>query len=731
MQVVSTPAGSWTGEKQITKIDSNTFYFDGSFGSGDTAGYYNGAATTTKKVTPVTLAAYLDDKITAMPALVSTSALDGGSITSNFGSINNGSSTITTTGAIAGGSFTIGGHSIDDIDIGSEFNDVDDHLMSSGAIKEKIEAYNYFPTTGGTIVGSLQVLNDAAAQLIAGYDINNKCTLSVVANGVTTLSTVGDGTNASDLTLDVDGDIELNADGGTITFKDDTTTLAEIDSSGNLLIIGALTERGHAHSIGTTGNTNVVNIHAVDQTTGTTAGKPLTIKAGSGVIGGSSNINGGDLVLASGAGDGTGTSSIQFQTKVSGTDAVAERMRIHTDGNVGIGVADPDTKLEVNGTTKITHAGTTTHGLAIETTALTTGRALYLDITDTKTTGDYTYLAVIDYDKTGVTASGQTNSTTGLLIEMTDDATNHASGVVSMTGITVSIDSDDAQGSIAQRGLQLIVAGDGVGDAVNTYGIEMEVMDGGTDIKLMSSADTGDYCSISTTTHGATTIATVDDDATAAHLTLDVDGDITLDADGGEIYLKDNGTTFGEFSTATTRSKLKLYEAAGASADDYFEIVTHGSGVTVLSTVDAAGAIAHLNIRADGHVEFDGCAVGFDLETPTYNASDTDVDFTNGNKQFVTFGAGNITDLNLIFPETSGNFVLLLKQDGTGSRIVTNYKAWDLVNSDAADGSATVKFAGGSNPTLTTDANHVDIISFFWDADNEIAYGVASLDFQF
>ena len=73
----------------------------------------------------------------------------------------------------------------------------------------------------------------------------------------------------------------------------------------------------------------------------------------------------------------------------------------------------------------------------------------------------------------------------------------------------------------------------------------------------------------------------------------------------------------------------------------------------------------------------------------------------------------------------------MLKQDGTGSRTVTNYKAWDKADDDAASGSATVKFAGGSNPTLTTDANHVDIISIFYDADNQIAYGVTTLDFQF
>ena len=85
----------------------------------------------------------------------------------------------------------------------------------------------------------------------------------------------------------------------------------------------------------------------------------------------------------------------------------------------------------------------------------------------------------------------------------------------------------------------------------------------------------------------------------------------------------------------------------------------------------------------------------------------------------------------LYFPEMSGNFVLLIKQDGTGSRTVTG--AWKVYEFDesVADGVSTVVWAGGSAPTLTTDANHVDILSFYWDADNEIAYGVATLDFQF
>jgi len=64
------------------------------------------------------------------------------------------------------------------------------------------------------------------------------------------------------------------------------------------------------------------------------------------------------------------------------------------------------------------------------------------------------------------------------------------------------------------------------------YGIQLDVEDGGVDLRIESSADSGDYFQIQTTTHGATTITTVDDDAAAADLTFTIDGDLTLDSEG-------------------------------------------------------------------------------------------------------------------------------------------------------------------------------------------------------
>ena len=264
--------------------------------------------------------------------------------------------------------------------------------------------------------------------------------------------------------------------------------------------------------------------------------------------------------------------------------------------------------------------------------------------------------------------------------------------------------------------------------------------------------------------------------------TLDVSGDITFDADGGQVYIKDGGASHFLFDCDNT--SLVIYDDTDAA--DVFKIVVGASGATTIGTIDDGAAIGHLTLDPDGDlivsgadvkidatkrlyldggsntylmehsadhvrlivggddilrfneggtdgntVHFKDCSAGFDQREPTYNATDTDVDFRVSNKQFLTFGAGNIADLNLKFPAMSGNFILLLKQDASGSRTI-NSDGWLVFDSqgNAAAGSATVKFPGGSNPTLTTAANHVDIVSFYWDADNEIAYGVATLDFQ-
>jgi hypothetical protein len=88
------------------------------------------------------------------------------------------------------------------------------------------------------------------------------------------------------------------------------------------------------------------------------------------------------------------------------------------------------------------------------------------------------------------------------------------------------------------------------------------------------------------------------------------------------------------------------------------------------------------------------------------------VDWSNGQKQTITL-AGNITSLTLTAPSGVGNFLLRIVQDATGGRTIT----WP----------GTVKWAGGTAPTLTTDANAEDIITFYYNGTSY--YGVGSLNF--
>jgi hypothetical protein len=125
-------------------------------------------------------------------SIVTTGALDTGSITSNFGTINNGASAITTTGVGSFGSLDISG----DIDVDG--------------------------TTNLDVVDIDGAVDMASTLAVAGV---------VTANaGVVVDEMTLDGdtlTATDDFILDVAGVINLDSDGGGIYFKDGGTTIAE------------------------------------------------------------------------------------------------------------------------------------------------------------------------------------------------------------------------------------------------------------------------------------------------------------------------------------------------------------------------------------------------------------------------------------------------------------------------------------------------------------------------
>ena len=212
---------------------------------------------------------------------------------------------------------------------------------------------------------------------------------------------------------------------------------------------------------------------------------------------------------------------------------------------------------------------------------------------------------------------------------------------------------------------------------------------------IANASDTGDNFTIQVDDNAATSISTSDDTGTAGHITLDPDGDLIFS--GCDVKIDDTKKLYFDSGSVAVEHTY-IYE----SSDDVLRIAVGGDTIVQLSEKGDDG----------NEVHFGSSCAGFTQLEPTYDATDTVVDFRHSNKQNLTFGAGSITNVQLYFPTVSGNFQLLIKQDGTGSRTITNYKVYEFDES-TADGSAAAVFAGGSNPTLTTDANHVDILSFY------------------
>jgi len=184
---------------------------------------------TMAQTTVQTLAAYLDDEITAMPNLVTTAAttvgaLNSGSIASGFGAINNGSSAITTTGTITYGNLSDGTITI------TAFVDEDDMSSNSATLVPTQQSVKAYVDTQLT-AEDLDVTSDSGTIAI---DLDSETLTIAGGEGIDTSATSNTVTIAGeDASTSNKGIASFSSDNfavssGAVTIKDGGVVTAEL-----------------------------------------------------------------------------------------------------------------------------------------------------------------------------------------------------------------------------------------------------------------------------------------------------------------------------------------------------------------------------------------------------------------------------------------------------------------------------------------------------------------------
>ena len=281
---------------------------------------------------------------------------------------------------------------------------------------------------------------------------------------------------------------------------------------------------------------------------------------------------------------------------------------------------------------------------------------------------------------------------------------------ITLSDVTMSLGSD-ADGDIYYRASNKLVRL-AKGAATNVL-----KMNAGATAPEWSAAGAGDVTKVGTPVDNQVGVWTGDGT---------IEGAASLTYDGSNLQLTGDigstGTriTKGWFANLETTGDLTVNGTALASI--YSPIAGNASLVTVGTigtgtwegTAIADGFIPNTITISDLQVELDAGAhtIGFTMHTATGDGA-TLINWTAGNKHKFTFGAQNET-ITFTNPTNPCAVQMIIVQDGTGSRTIT----WSGM---------TIKWRGGTAPTLTTTANGEDVVSFIWDGTSY--YGQCSKAF--
>ena len=572
---------------------------------------------------------YFESALDTLSNVTTVGALNSGSITSGFGTIDTGSSTITTTGLITGGSLDIDDVLINGSNIGHT-DDTDLLTVASGVLTVAGEVSMTTLDIGGTNVTS------TAAELNILDGVTSTAAELNILDGVTSTATelnILDGDTSATSTTVADADRVVLNDGGTMKQVAVTDLSAyfddEITAMPNLVTTGALNSGSISSGFGNIdiGSSNL-----------TATG---TISLGATSFNDNAITNVGDIALDSISADGT-----DINVAVSDNSATAFTIKQGSDAYLIVDTANSSESVSI--------------GTGVSGTAITLGHSTSeVTVADNLTvTGD-------------LTVSGTTTTVNSTTVNLNDhnivlDSGNSTSAVVNGGGITIEGGS-----------------GDDATFTYNTTGPKFELKLGSShedlqvDQLIAASLDISGNVDVDGTLEtDALSIDSTTVTATAAELNL-IDGGATVGttaiADGDGIIHNDNGTM-----RVTTVQTFKTYFTDGVTASSI--------AADDIAAGDAAVTLGNGSTSADITID-SGADIVFDADGGDFSFKDGGTEILKISNSSSDVIIKPIVDAkDLIFQQRDGTEVARIEDNGTFN-IVTDKLAINgtAVTSTAAE----------------------------------------------
>ena len=510
---------------------------------------------------------------------------------------------------------------------------------------------------------SLLEIFGTSTQLKLSYDGSNYSTFAAGATGGLTITTVDPDAAEADLTFTLDGAFDVNAN-----------QEVAIDSTAASITVGAALADGQTLKLGKNGAVETIiaphgtagsELYSVINTSGDTDG---TDAAGAILL---SSVAGG-IGLAWAAAKDLWAQGGRFV--VTAEEDAAECIKLHADAGASQTIQIINDAGTVDGTAGVG---------AIDVEATAGGISLlWNDAKDLWAEGGRAVITANEdaADCIKLHADAGTSQT----ITLVNDAGTNAAAI----GLTAT-----AGGVTIDAALDIVLSADGgnvtMDDGTSTI-FDFNVDD--TTLTIHDDQDTGDKFTITVAQHGATTIATTDDDSNDdADLTLDADGKIVVEAKAGDEVVFNDGAADIDFRVGTVDESHLIFVEGSTNRVSIGDNTGSPGGTLEVKNHASAGAFDVPLVQLNNN-DIDQVALDINASNTTANVLDiASTALTTGKALNVAAATTTTTALGSVAFNLSFD-----KNAAAGSGVLQEQKAMvvALADSETNDAASTVKLTG-------------------------------------